>query len=400
MYHSQWFSKRDWPSLTRAALFVIWVLFLTGAVPAFIGGTRAWIREMRSRDFDKEAQVRRETLKWVEAKTAEVKRSGRNYSPEMYFRDLWAFHQKQTEGGLGMLFVNDALTQVQDNINHDLFTMEEFRRQADLYEARRLALHPEANQGITSAEMGKFGRGLFSFYLKSILVALLIYLLRMLEDGEGILRSILADKRRFALALVLWPRFIWTYPFSCTINYILAEAELRRIGGLFRRLNEAERSLVRQVAKLPKVEFRTWLLGHRACLGPLYVRGLALGILGAVVCLLFAPVLTRRAEATESTPQAHVLARDGPQVHQLGTDDGGSSNSGPAAVLPDIPDLPTPLASGTIVTPKPKVPRRQGVRLEHIPLSIRLAAVHVRTPQTERTEGDEEVRASRLPNAA
>ena len=297
------------------------------------------------------------------------------------------------------MFVNEALEQVQDNIRHGLFTQEEFRRQADLYEARRSMLYPTESP-ITTDQMRKFSYGLILFYLESILVALLIYILRMKEEGGGVLRAFLGDKRRFALALVLWPRYIWTYPFNVTINYILAEAELRRIGGLFRRLSETERALVRQVSRLPKAEFRTWLLGHRVCLGPLYVRGLALGILGAVVCLLFAPVFTRRAEAAEHTPQAYVQARDGPQVHQLGTDDGSSNNSGPAAVLPDIPDLLRPRVTGTITMPKPKAPPREGERLEHIPLPIRLAREVVNPHQTERNVRNEEGSSARLPHAA
>jgi hypothetical protein len=402
MYRQPWFDKRDLPSYLRAAIFLFWALFLTGAVPAFIDGARNWSRETRSRDYEQEARDSKQTHLWTESKIAEVREIKRGFSPKMYFEVLAELDKPvhRINGFSRMQFINVALEQAQDNIRHGLFTQEEFRRQAELYETKRSSLYP-ARRLVTPDQMRKFSRGLIPFYLESILVALLIYVLRMKEEGGGVLRAILADKRRFALALVLWPRDIWMYPFGHIINYLRAEAELRRISGLFRRLSEAERSLVRQVAKLPKVEFRTWLLGHRACFGPLYVRGLALGILGAVVCLFFTPVFTRKAEAVERTPQAQVLVRDGPQLQRTATDDGNPSNSGTAAVLPDATDIPTLRVSGTVAIPKPKVPPREGERQEHIPLSIRLAAVHVvRTPQTERNVWDEEARSSRLPRAA
>jgi hypothetical protein len=51
-----WFDKRDWPSLLRATIFLFWALFMTGVLPAFIGGVRNWSRDMRSRDFEQEAR--------------------------------------------------------------------------------------------------------------------------------------------------------------------------------------------------------------------------------------------------------------------------------------------------------------------------------------------------------
>jgi len=401
MRRQPWFDKRDLPSMLRATIFLFWALFVTGAIPAFIGGVRNWSSEIHSRDYEQEARNSKQTHLWTESKIAQVRKIKRGFSPKMYF-DVLAELDKpvhRLNGFSRMQFVNVALEQVQDNIRDGLFTQEEFRRQADSYEAIRTSLYPARNP-VTLAQICKFGRGLVSFYLKSILVAFLLYLLRMAESG-GVARTIFADRRRLLAAVILWPRYIWMYPFDYTINHLRAEAELRRIGGLFRRLSESEKALVRQVAKLPKAEFRTWLLGHRSCFGPLYIRGLALGILGTIVCLLFASISTRRAEAGERTPQTQVLVRNGPQAHQVGADDGNPSNSGTAAVLPDATDIPTLRVSGTVVMPKPKVPPREGERQEHIPLSIRLAAVHVvRTPQTERNLRDEEVHAGRLPLAA
>ncbi|MCX6811438.1 MAG: hypothetical protein NT039_01965 [Candidatus Berkelbacteria bacterium] len=400
MNHNPWFRKSDWPSLTRAALFIFWALFVTGAVPAIVGGAHHFIGDMRSRDLDQEERESKDSGRWADSKIEDVKKLGPAYSPEMYFQDLAEFDQQGSgaTGFLKTLFVNTALELTQSNIRQGFFTQDEFRRQAELYDAWLDSLHP--GNDVTSAEVMKVVWCLVAFYLRSILVALLIYILRMKEEDEGVVRSILADRRRFALALFLWPKYVWWYPFDTVINHLRAEAELRRIGGLFRRLSEAERSLVRQVVKLPKAEFRTWVLGHRACFGPLYVRGLALGILGVVVCLLFATVFTRRVEAAERTPQTLVLVHDGPQAQQARADDGGSSNSGLSALLPNLPGLPTPLASGTIVMPKHKVPAREGERLEHIPLPIRLAAPHVRTPQTERNVWNEEASFARLPHAA
>ncbi len=99
-------------------------------------------------------------------------------------------------------------------------------------------------------------------YLRGFGLALLLYLIRMSDYfSKGILGTILADKKRFLLAVFFWPVFLMKYP-SNVIREIVVEAELRRMGNLFRKFTSKERELVCRVAE--SANFWRWIFNFHS----------------------------------------------------------------------------------------------------------------------------------------
>lgn len=87
---------------------------------------------------------------------------------------------------------------------------------------------------------------LFALYRRSFFLVIFLYLVRM-SQRKGILETVLADKKKFALAILAWPVFISKYPYN-VVREIIVEAELRRIGNVFRKLNPKEKLRIRRIA--------------------------------------------------------------------------------------------------------------------------------------------------------
>jgi len=84
------------------------------------------------------------------------------------------------------------------------------------------------------------------FYFRSMLLVFFLYLIRM-ADRKGILETILADKKKFTLAIIGWPMFLFKYP-NNVIREIKVEVVLRSWGKIFRHLSSQELRLVKDVA--------------------------------------------------------------------------------------------------------------------------------------------------------
>ena len=76
------------------------------------------------------------------------------------------------------------------------------------------------------------------FFVRGMILSLFLYLIRMF-NYRGISHTVLADKKKFLLALIFWPLFLTKYPFN-VIREIRVEVELRRMGNIFRRLSSRE----------------------------------------------------------------------------------------------------------------------------------------------------------------
>jgi hypothetical protein len=156
-------------------------------------------------------------------------------------------------------------------------------------------------------------------YLKVVLLVLVAYLLRMI-DHRGILKTVLSDKGLFLKALFDWPHHFWEYP-THVIREAQVEAELRRIGNLFRRLNPVERLAIREIASSKNFKERLWAL--REAHQPEYQRGLAVALL-ATLCLLILPrVSEAKTSNAGANPQGIVMAvaRAGPTVQVVSVRD-------------------------------------------------------------------------------
>lgn len=138
-------------------------------------------------------------------------------------------------------------------------------------------------------------------YCRGFFLALFLFIIRMV-NRKGIIETILADKKRFFLAVAFWPFFIMKYPYN-VVREIIVEAEIRRLGNVFRRLTEREREFVVQVAS--KNNFWLWLLEFRAENSIIFQRSFATALVSVIIIHLFLPVFS---EAREE------VSRGGPVV--------------------------------------------------------------------------------------
>ena len=101
---------------------------------------------------------------------------------------------------------------------------------------------------------------LFALYRRSFFLVIFLYLVRM-SQRKGILETVLADKKKFALAILAWPVFISKYPYN-VVREIIVEAELRRIGNVFRKLNPKEKLRIRRIANSDR--YNAWRQDFRS----------------------------------------------------------------------------------------------------------------------------------------
>jgi len=83
-------------------------------------------------------------------------------------------------------------------------------------------------------------------YTRGFCLVYILYFLRMTER-EGIFKTILSAKKKFILALLFWPVFIFKYPAN-VVKVFVVEAEVRRFGSLFRKLSKEERRFIEDFA--------------------------------------------------------------------------------------------------------------------------------------------------------
>lgn len=139
-------------------------------------------------------------------------------------------------------------------------------------------------------------------YFRGLFLVIALFFVRM-ANRKGIAETILADKKRFFVSVILWPLFIMKYPFN-VVKEIIVEAEVRRIGNIFRRLTEKEREFVVQVASANN--FRRWLLEFRAENSMIFQRSFVTALISIIIIYLFLPVFSE-AMVFESN-------RDGPVI--------------------------------------------------------------------------------------
>jgi hypothetical protein len=139
-------------------------------------------------------------------------------------------------------------------------------------------------------------------YLRGFLLVLLLFIIRM-ANRKGIVETILAGKKKFFLAVILWPLFIMKYPFN-VVKEIIVEAEIRRLGNTFRRLTEKEKEFVAQVAS--ENNFWQWLLEFRSENSMLFQKSFVTALISVIIIHLFLP--------TYSQARSLDLNRDGPAI--------------------------------------------------------------------------------------
>lgn len=283
----------------KTLLSIVWVLW---AIQLFIPMKKTISEEMlyqETRDWEVE---RKETLavrKFAKEKLKQAEAEGVFYSPEEYFQDL--------KDILGMVQLKKAIrpqaeiSQLQQlswiNIKNEQYTMKDVEKARSVYKI----WNEENLAEIESLKEITWQSALFwltTFYWRTVFLVFFFYLARM-ADRNGVLETLLAEKKKFVLAIIFWPVYFFKYPYN-VVREIRVEAELRRLKGLFKVFTAREAGLVREVAN--SSFYKQWLAGFRQQNRHNFQRGLFLALMATLLIHLLASSNLRASEKRVRSP--------------------------------------------------------------------------------------------------
>jgi len=301
--------KNDgWPfQLAKVLIWLYLILGITGLGPAIYRGIVNEVENFRNRDFEEVARQNRMLHEKQQELLVAAEKSETNYTPEDYFRDLKTVHElwyKSPEASMTSSEILQMQHCATENVRQGYCSDEnierlsaEFSRWND--QARTQDDFEKMEAQIVAAGGWKvFSRWAWRVYLSSIPFVLLLYWLRLFCD-QGVIASILDDKRRFLLAVLLWPVYIWLYPGDRSVRTIIVEAQLRRYGALFRKLSLAERRMVQQARNqslLLSLRQVRQISRHQPC------RLFVIGLLATVICAMAFSACGRETPLTRAGP--------------------------------------------------------------------------------------------------
>lgn len=391
-----WLCDRPW-LIWGSRIAVLWPLFVfwtLGAWGPLAKGIREEAKYQRTRNPALERQRMIVLGQKADELLIEAKKSGLDYGPREYFRDLRTLESQSRKDHvpLGNLQITQMQELMRSNCKPDPPQMawagskELAKWQADPRKFVESQIsdesqHHQALRGISDedlaqsrVEVKKLGpRGvcnwLLGIWLRGIPLMLLLYLLRMVEK-RGILETVLADKMKFWKAVVDWPVYMFSYPEN-VVKEVIVEAELRRLGGLFRKLTLSEYLLARRVAS--SADFRGQVKQLRGSLAPSYTRSFLVALLATLILMVFAPWARteKPAEKSKGIPaiSAQYEARAGPTVtsqDQHHTDDW--STGGMAADLPPEIIIPRLDLWAMIQPVEVRPPKPLPGSIDHVPV--------------------------------
>ena len=287
----------DYGGLIKIVLVAFWIFWATQFIGPLVGTMKEDIRNMKNRDIQKEMRLRLDLAAFTQEKVKQAKLQGTSYSPQKYFADLIEIDAKGDSDGISGITSSEVIELQQlsmDNLRRGIYTekdVNEGRRAYEEWNGERVSHREETFQKAKtlgwSGAAGKVGHWFWIFYIRSMLLAFLLYLVRM-ADGKGILETILADKKKFILAVIGWIFYLFRYP-NNVIREIVVEAELRRIGNLFRPLNLFEKAKVKEVAN--SSYYKNWLVAFQRKNTIRFQKGLLVALFVTVLLYLFGPFL-------------------------------------------------------------------------------------------------------------
>lgn len=296
----------------RFFLVLFWCFFAVQVHVPVVAGIKILGEESIDVDFVRVHQSARELNNLIFALEKRAEKLGGKYSPHDYFEDLKEVRLKEQEikNLVGRRGITGATTNLFGlswknigNGNYSTADVDIARTAFENWEKMGFVepQFPPSDDNFWKINSSKILKYLSVFYLRTMFLVFFYYLVRM-TLRRGILETFLADKKRFLFAILLWPWFFSRYPFNI-INEIKVEAELRRMGNLFRRLSMTERKLVREVAA--SSDFENWITAFR--LNNQMRRSMAIVILPTIIMYLFAPTVT------DAKTMYH-QNRDGPRI--------------------------------------------------------------------------------------
>ena len=218
---------------------------------------------------------------------------GGNYSPWDYFGDMKAIKdfESQFPGPIRFYSGHDAIQKLNflnmENQRKNRTPAEKVREARIHFGFERAVPDPPESTLSLLKEMSDAGvfRWIFNLYWRGLLLALLLYLIRMSDYYRGILETVLSDKKKLLLAIFFWPKFLFDYP-EKVVRKIVVEAELRRLGVFWRKLDPRERKLVREIAGRGKAEYRKWIADYELKNAQRFKRSFEWALIGTVLILL------------------------------------------------------------------------------------------------------------------
>jgi hypothetical protein len=263
-----------------------------------------YMHKMQNRDIVVEKREAAKAYALFSEKLEKAKAKGTKYGPRDYFADLKSSYEI---GGGEIFYPNYLILSMQgistENVREGYFTendinsaRQEFKEwlQYGRYDKGRKALDQKI---VSNLKLIGLKNWLLIFYFRSIFLALLLYSLKMLSR-KGILETILADKKKFLLAIVAWPLYIFRYP-NNVVREIIVEAEMRRLGNLFRKFTSREKELVKNVAN--SVIYKNWLTTFQANNAEKFVRKLPVAIFATLLIVTLGLFVKNQASAEESS---------------------------------------------------------------------------------------------------
>jgi len=394
-----WLCDRPW-LIWGSRIAVLWPLFVFWALGVW-GPLAKGVREEANYQRTRNPVLERQRMTALSQKADELltgaRKSGVDYGPREYFRDLRTLESQSRKNHIPLGLAEPHIASLQSLMRKNCkpnppqmpwagpkelakwqadprkFVESEISIESENYTHLRNLSDEDLAQ--SRAEVKKFGaRGvsmwLFGIWLRGVPLMFLLYLLRMVEK-RGILETVLADKLRFWKAVVDWPVHMFSYPEN-VVKEVIVEAELRRLGGILRKLTLSEYLLVRRVSS--SRDFRGEVRRLQGNLAPSYTRSFLVALLGTLFLMMFLPWARAEKPAEKSKGRPAIFAqheaRAGPIVtsqNQHPTDD-WSDGEGVAADLPGEITIPRLDLWAVIQPVEARPPKPLPGSIDHVPV--------------------------------
>lgn len=280
----------DWSWIFKIILVIVWFLWAVQFSTVIKNGIQEEIAYQKNRNKEQEMNYIKEVKKLAIEKVEAAKAAGNSYSPRQYFEDLKEIDQKvelyRVPGPQSQ--INELFQISWTNINKGYFNESDVEAAREAYKEKKLPDQKEFVNLVKESGWSKVLNWFILLYCRSMLLAFFFYLIRMAER-KGILQTILADKKKFVLAIAGWIYYFFKYP-NNVIREIVVEAELRRLGGLFRKLSDTEIALVKNVAN--SAFYKEWLAAFRTHHPIRFQRGLLIAVLGTIILYVLSPAIS------------------------------------------------------------------------------------------------------------
>lgn len=289
----------DWSWIFKIILVIVWFLWAAG----LFGPLMQSIKEESQKTYDPrmEQEIRRIAL----IKVKEAKALGNSYSPQKYFDDLVELSKLSRENNVAepQTEISDLWSLSFTNWRKGYFTSDDIEKARETYEKwneESISHRQEFFQQVKQSGLSKILNWLLTFYLRSMLLSFALYIVRMAQR-RGILETSLADKKKLFLAVAGWVFYLFRYP-NNVVKEIVVEAELRRLGGLFRKLSLKEKAVIQQVAN--SAFYKEWLAAFRTYQPIRFQRSLMVAILGTIILYVLCPAVNVSASPRKQKQQS------------------------------------------------------------------------------------------------